>query len=132
MFVSKLNIMQEITKAQEEILRILWEIEEGVVTDVIASLADPKPAYNTVSTVIRVLEKKGYVDHKTYGKTHVYYPTVSKKEYAQYVMKDSLKSFFNGSLKQAVSFFVNQKDASVAELEELKQIIEIEIENQKK
>lgn len=124
--------MQELTKAQEEILRILWEIEEGVVSDVIARLADPKPAYNTVSTVIRVLEKKKYVSHKTYGKTHVYYPVVSKKEYAHYVMKDSLKSFFNGSLKQAVSFFVNQKDASVAELEELKQIIEMEIKNQKK
>lgn len=124
--------MQELTKAQEEILRILWEIEEGVVSDVIARLADPKPAYNTVSTVIRVLEKKNYVSHKTYGKTHVYYPVVSKKEYAHYVMKDSLKSFFNGSLKQAVSFFVNQKDASVAELEELKQIIEMEIKNQKK
>lgn len=124
--------MQEITKAQEEILRILWEIEEGVVTDVIAELPDPKPAYNTVSTVIRVLEKKGYVAHKTFGKTHVYYPVVGKKEYTHYILKDSLKSFFNGSLKQAVSFFVNQKDASVAELEELKQIIETEIENQKK
>ncbi len=124
--------MQEITKAQEEILRVLWEIEEGVVSDVIAQLPDPKPAYNTVSTVIRVLEKKNYMGHKTYGKTHVYYPLVSKKAYAHYVMKDSLKSFFNGSLKQAVSFFVDQKDASVAELEELKQIIEIEIENQKK
>lgn len=124
--------MQEITKAQEEILRVLWEIEEGVVSDVIARLPDPKPAYNTVSTVIRVLEKKNYVTHKTYGKTHVYYPIISKKEYTHYVLKDSLKSFFNGSLQQAVSFFVNQKDASVAELEELKQIIEKEIENQKK
>jgi predicted transcriptional regulator len=124
--------MQEITKAQEEILQVLWEIREGVVTDVIAKLPDPKPAYNTVSTVIRVLEKKQYVNHKTYGKTHVYYPIVSKKAYAQHVLKDSLKSFFNGSLKQAVSFFVKQKDASVAELEELKQIIEQEIENQKK
>lgn len=124
--------MLEITKAQEEILRVLWEIEEGVVSDVIAELPDPKPAYNTVSTVIRVLEKKNYVTHKTYGKTHVYYPIIGKKEYAQHVLKDSLKSFFNGSLKQAVSFFVNQKDASVAELEELKQLIETEIENQKK
>lgn len=124
--------MQEITKAQEEILRVLWEIEEGVVSDVIARLPDPKPAYNTVSTVIRVLEKKNYVTHKAYGKTHVYYPIISKKEYTHYVLKDSLKSFFNGSLQQAVSFFVNQKDASVAELEELKQIIEKEIENQKK
>lgn len=124
--------MQELTKAQEEILKVLWELEEGVVSDVIDRMGDPKPAYNTVSTVIRVLEKKNYVAHKTYGKTHVYYPVVSKKEYAHYVMKDSLKSFFNGSVKQAVSFFVKQKDASISELEELKLLIEAEIENQKK
>jgi predicted transcriptional regulator len=124
--------MQELTKAQEEILRVLWEIEEGVVTDVIARLPEPKPAYNTVSTVIKVLERKEFVSHKVYGKTHVYFPIVSKKEYAGFVMKDSLKGFFNGSVKQAVSFFVKHKDASISELEELKELIELEIEKQKK
>jgi BlaI family penicillinase repressor len=123
--------MQEITKAQEQILKVLWEIEEGVVTDIINRLPDPKPAYNTVSTVVKVLEKKGYVDHRVYGKTHVYYPVVSKKQYAGFVMKDSLKGLFNGSVTQAVSFFVKQKDASLAELEELKSMIEKEIANQK-
>lgn len=124
--------MQELTKAQEEILKVLWEIEEGVVTDVITKLPDPKPAYNTVSTVLKVLEKKDFVSHKVYGKTHVYFPIVTKKEYAQFVLKDSLKSFFNGSVQQAVSFFVKQKDASISELEELKKLIELEIEKQKK
>ncbi len=123
--------MQELTRAQEEILKILWEIEEGVVTDVIAKISDPKPAYNTVSTVIKVLEKKEFVTHKVYGKTHVYFPIVSKKEYAHFVLKDSLKGFFNGSIQQAVSYFVKQKDASISELEELKQLIEQEIEKHK-
>ncbi|MGD2035450.1 MAG: BlaI/MecI/CopY family transcriptional regulator [Bacteroidales bacterium] len=124
--------MQELTKAQEEILKVLWEIEEGVVNDVIERLPHPRPAYNTVSTVIKVLEKKSYASHRSYGKTYVYFPTVSKKEYARFVLKDSLKSFFNGSVRQAVSFFVRQKNTSIAELEELKQLIEKEIENQKK
>src|SRR5262245_47643155 len=76
------HTMEEITKAQEEVLRALWEINEGAVADVIAKLPKPKPAYTTVATVIKVLEKKGYVDHKTFGNTHVYYPLVSKEDYA--------------------------------------------------
>ena len=123
--------MQELTKAQEEILRILWDIEEGVVSDIIEKLPIPKPAYNTVSTVVKVLEKKGYVSHRTYGKTHVYFPLVKKKQYAQFIMRDAVKGLFDGSLKQAVSFFVKQKDASVSDLEEIKQLIEKKIESQK-
>lgn len=123
--------MEEITKAQEEILKILWEIKEGAVSDVVKQLPEPRPAYNTVSTVIRVLEKKKYVDHKVYGKTHVYYPVVSRKEYTHYVLKDSLKGLFNNSLNQAVSYFVKQKNVSIGELEELKNLINKEIEKQK-
>jgi BlaI family transcriptional regulator, penicillinase repressor len=123
--------MKEITKAQEDILKAIWEIKEGAIADVLDILPEPKPAYNTVATVIKVLEKKDYVAHKTYGKTHVYYAIVSKKEYGNYVLKDAFKSFFNGSLNQMVSFFVNDKDVSINELEELKKMIEIELINQK-
>jgi len=123
--------MQELTKAQEEILQILWEITEGVVTDVIDRLPEPKPAYNTVSTVIRVLEKKGYVSHKVYGKTHVYFASVSKQEYRQHALGGTMKTFFNNSLNQLVSFFVKQKTLSINELEELKKLIDAEIEKQK-
>lgn len=119
--------MEELTKSQEEILKVLWEINEGVVADVVNKLPVPKPAYNTVSTVIKVLEKKGYVSHKVYGKTYVYYPIVSQKDYAKFFFKDSLKSIFNNSLNQAVSFFVKQKKVSLTELEELKNMIEEEI-----
>lgn len=123
--------MQELTKAQEEILQILWEIKEGVVTDVIEYLPNPKPAYNTVSTVIRVLEKKEYVSHKVYGKTHVYFPIVSKQEYRKHFINGSLKGFFNNSVNQLVSFFVKQKKLSLNELEELRKLIDEEIEKQK-
>ncbi len=124
--------MKEITKAQEEILRVLWDIREGVVTDFIDKLPDPKPAYNTVSTVIKVLEKKGYVSHKVYGKTFVYFPLVSKEDYAQYTFSNSYMQLFNGSLNQVVSFFVKEDKVSLKELEELKNYLETEIEKQKK
>jgi predicted transcriptional regulator len=124
--------MQELTKAQEEILQLLWEIKEGVVTDVIEKIPEPKPAYNTVSTVIRVLEKKGYVTHKVYGKTHVYFPKVSKQEYKQHTLGETVRSFFDNSANQLLSFFVKQKNLSVKELEELRKIIDAEIDKQKK
>ena len=124
--------MKEITKAQEEILRVLWAIGEGAVSNVMDKLPDPKPAYNTVSTVIKVLEKKGYVSHKEFGKTYVYFPVVSKDEYARYAVKNSYTQLFNGSLNQIVAFFVKQDKVSLKELEELKNYIEIEIEKQKK
>jgi BlaI family transcriptional regulator, penicillinase repressor len=122
--------MKEITKAQEDILKAVWEIKEGAVSDVLEALPEPRPAYNTVATVIKVLEKKGYLMHKSYGKTNVYSAVVSKKEYGQHVLKDTFKSFFNGSLNQLVSSFVKNKDVSISELEELKRFIEIELDKQ--
>ena len=123
--------MKEITKAQEDLLKALWEIKEGAISDLLDSLEEPKPAYNTVATVIKVLEKKGYVSHKTYGKTHVYFAVVSKKDYAQHLLKDTFKGLFNGSLNLMVSSFVKNKDVSLRELEELKEMLEKEIENKK-
>jgi BlaI family transcriptional regulator, penicillinase repressor len=123
--------MKELTKAQEDILKALWEIKDGAVSDVLDKLKEPKPAYNTVATVIKVLEKKGYVAHKTYGKTNVYSALVTKQEYTQNLMKGTLKGLFNGSFNQMMSFFVKNKDVSINELEELKNILEQEIEKQK-
>jgi len=123
--------MKEITKAQEDLLKALWEIKEGAVSDVLEKLPEPRPAYNTVATVIKVLEKKGYVAHRTYGKTNVYYALVSKRDYAQHIMKDTFKGLFNGSLNQMVSAFVKSKDISLNELEELKDILEKEIKNKR-
>jgi predicted transcriptional regulator len=124
--------MKEITKAQEDILKALWEIGDGAVSDVLDILPEPKPAYNTVATVIKVLEKKGYVNHKTYGKTNVYFPLVAKKEYAGSILKDTFKNFFNGSLNLMFSQFVKGKKVSLNELEELRKLLDNEIENYKK
>jgi BlaI family transcriptional regulator, penicillinase repressor len=126
------STMKEITKAQEDILKALWVVNEGAVSDILDQLPDPKPAYNTVATVIKVLEKKGYISHKTFGKTNVYYAVVSKQEYAQHLLKDTVKGLFNGSLHQMFSYFVKDKNLSIHELEELKLLLEQEITHQKK
>ena len=123
--------MQEITKAQEDILKVLWIKKEGAISDLLDILPNPKPAYNAVATVIKVLEKKKYVSHKTFGKTNVYFALISRKEYGQYVLKDAFKGLYNNSLNQMVSGFVKGKDVSLNELEELKQMIEIQIKKQK-
>jgi len=124
--------MKEITKAQEDILKAIWEIENGAVTDVLEMLPEPKPAYTTVATVIKVLERKGYVAHRTYGKTHVYYALITRKEYADHIVKEAFTGFFNSSLNQLVSPFIKNREISVTELEELKKMLESEIKKQKK
>jgi predicted transcriptional regulator len=123
--------MKEITKAQEDLLKALWENREGAISDVLDILEEPKPAYNTVATVIKVLEKKGYVSHKTFGKTHVYYAVVSKKEYAQHLIKDTFTGLFTSSLHLLVSPFVTREDLSLPELEDLNEMLAKEIESKK-
>ena len=123
--------MKELTKAQEEILKAIWKTKEGAVSDIIQNLSFPKPVYNTVATVVKVLEKKGYVTHKTYGKTNVYSPVISKTEYTRHIAKNTVKGLFNGSLNQFVSNFLRNKDMSIQEMEELKELIEQEIKNKK-
>lgn len=124
--------MQEITKAQEDVLKAVWEIESGAVSDVLGNLPDPKPAYNTVATVIKVLERKGYLGHKTYGKTNVYFALISRSDYAQYIVRDAFTGLFNKSINQMVSPLIKNREIGIAELEELKQIVESEIKRQKK
>ncbi|KPK81596.1 MAG: hypothetical protein AMS27_15360 [Bacteroides sp. SM23_62_1] len=124
--------MREITKAQEDILKALWAVGDGAVTDVIEKLPEPRPAYNTVATVLKVLEKKGYISHKVYGKTHVYYPVISRREYAQFILKNKIGGLLDDSLNQIVTFFVKNKNISLQELEELKGTLEKEIEKQRK
>ena len=112
--VSK-NRIQELTSAELEIMQVLWRIGAGVVRDILEELVAPKPAYNTVSTIVRILEKKGFVGHKAYGKTHEYYPLVTKDDYARRYMDQVLSSFFGGSVSRLVSFFSEHKAISVEE-----------------
>lgn len=123
--------MKELTKAEEQVMQILWKIEKGFVKDLLEHFDSPKPAYNTVSTIIRILEKKGYVAHEAYGKTHQYYPLLSKEEYSKSFLKGFMSNYFGSSFKQLVSFFSRESDLSVQELEEIKKLMEKEIEKKK-
>lgn len=124
--------MKELTKAEEQIMHILWKLGEGVVNDVIEQMPEPKPAYNTVSTIIRIMEKKGFVDHKAYGKTHVYFPLTSKKEYTRSYMKNFMSSYFGNSFREMVSFFAKEDKMSVSEIEELMEDIKKDIKEEKR
>ena len=110
---------KELTKAEEQVMQHLWDLEKGFVKDILAQMPEPKPAYNTVSTIIRILEEKGFVGHRAYGKTHEYFPVVSKEEYSRFSAGNLLSNYFNGSVKELVSFFVNERKLDVNELDEI-------------
>lgn len=120
-----------LTRAEEEIMQILWQLERGVVKDIIEKMPDPKPAYNTVSTIIRILESKGFVDHKAYGKTHEYFPLVSKDDYSKRFMKGFMKGYFNNSFHKMVSFFSSSEDIDIKELEATMNLMKQQLENRK-
>ena len=121
-----------LTKAEEQIMQFLWEMEEGIVKDIRNRFDDPKPARNTVSTVVRILEKKGYVGHKAYGNLHVYYPLVSKKEYSKSQLFGLMENYFDNSFPALASFFAREKDLSIKELEELMNDTRKELSKRKK
>nr|WP_293834839.1 BlaI/MecI/CopY family transcriptional regulator [uncultured Arsenicibacter sp.] len=111
--------VRELTKAEEEIMRVLWRLERGFVKDVLNELPDPKPAYNTVSTIIRILEKKELVGYTAYGKTHEYFPLITEEQYRRFQTEQLMANYFDNSLKKLVSFFVKEKDVSLGEADEI-------------
>ncbi|TAL69903.1 MAG: BlaI/MecI/CopY family transcriptional regulator [Bacteroidetes bacterium] len=126
--------MRELTKAEEQVMHILWKLRKAYVKDVIAELPEPKPAYNTVSTIIRILEKKGFVEHEIFGNTHRYFPAVSKKDYTKGFLKGFVKNYFENSYQQMVSFFAKENNLNLNDLEDIKQLIDnqIKIKKEKK
>jgi predicted transcriptional regulator len=123
--------MNRLTRAEEQVMQILWDMGEGMTKDVISRFPVPKPAYNTVSTVIRVLEKKGFVDHKAYGKTHVYYPAIEKEAYAKIQFMGFMKDYFNNSFPRMAAFFAREKNIDISEMEDILKMTEEEIKNLK-
>ena len=109
----------QLIRAEEQIMQILWDLGEGLVRDIRDRFEDPKPARNTVSTVVRILEKKGFVGHKACGNVHVYFPVVSKSEYSGSQLSGLMENYFNNSFPAMASFFVSHMDLSIGELEEL-------------
>ena len=110
--------IRELTKAEEEIMRVLWQLRKGFVKDVLVELPPPKPAYNTVSTIIRILEKKELVGYTAYGKTHEYYPLITEEEYRRFQTEQLMANYFDNSLKKLVSCFVQDKNKTQSEADD--------------
>jgi predicted transcriptional regulator len=122
--------MKELTKAEEQIMQLLWELEKAFVKDIIEQIPEPKPAYNTVSTIIRILEKKGFVGYKAYGKTHEYFPLVSRKDYTRSFMKNFMRNYFSGSFQEMVSFFAKEDNMSLSDLDELMEDVKRDLQTE--
>jgi len=111
--------MKTLTKAEEQIMQVLWELGKTSVSKVIDQLPEPKPAYNTVSTIIRILENKEFVGHEQKGRGYLYFPLVGKKVYSQQTAKKLADNYFEGSFKSMVSFFIKEKNMDIEELEDI-------------
>jgi predicted transcriptional regulator len=116
-----------LTKAEEQVMKILWNLKEGVVKDVVEGFDEPQPAYTTVATVLTVLEKKGFVSRKKIGNVNLFFPEISKKEYTGFQFKTLLSDYFNGSFPKMATFFAKENNLSIAELEEMLRITESEL-----
>ena len=126
------NKPRELTRAEEEVMQILWELRKGFVKDLVERYKEPRPAYNTVSTLIRILEQKGFVSHTAFGKTHEYYPLVSKDEYRRQFLNSMISDYFSGSFKQLVSFFAREEKMNRKEMEELLNLMKDEYRSKTK
>jgi BlaI family penicillinase repressor len=116
--------MERLTRKEEEAMKILWKAKKGFVKDLLELHPEPKPHYNTFSTLVRGLEEKGYTGHKAYGKNHQYFPMVKKEEYRKSFMKKAVSDYFGSSYKNVVSFFVDEKKLDADDLREIIKLIE--------
>ena len=108
-----------LTKAEEEIMQVLWKLEKAFIKDIVDELPEPKPHYNTVSTIIKILEDKGFAGHESFGKSNRYFPEVKKDDYTKKTMTQFLKGYFEGSYANMLSFFAKEMDISIEELESI-------------
>ena len=115
----KSNTVPSLTKAEEEIMQYIWQLERCTVADILEKLGKPTPPHSTISSIVRILEKKGYVDHKAYGRTYEYFPIVSKDGMLRNRLKNLVSQYFGGSPDALVSFLVEEKDLSLADLRTL-------------
>lgn len=118
--------LKQLTRAEEQVMQVLWKLKKAFVKEIIEELPQPKPAYNTVSTIVRILESKGFVKHRTYGKSHRYEPAVSKTDYQKFTTDSLMAKYFDHSHKKLLSFFVKEKNIKVSELEKILETIKKE------
>lgn len=116
--------IKELTRAEEQLMQILWQLEKGFVKDVMEHLPEPKPAYNTVSTIIRILEAKGFVAYNPFGKSHQYYPIISKEQYQNFATDKLMQGYFNNSVQHMFSYFVKKEKIDLKEADEIIKLIE--------
>ena len=109
--------MKQLTKAEEDIMQILWKLKKANVKTIIEEFPEPKPAYNTVSTIVRILENKGFVDYEKEGKGHIYFPLLQQQDYSNQSINSLVDNYFQGSFKSMVPFFMKKNDISLKELE---------------
>jgi predicted transcriptional regulator len=127
-----MKTLKSLTKAEEQIMQILWNLKEGVVKDVVDEFEEPKPAYTTVATVLTVLEKKGFVARKKVGNVNLFLPEISKKEYTGFQFKSLLSDYFNGSFPKMATFFAKENNLGIKDLEEILKAAEQELNNENK
>jgi len=106
-----------LTKAEEQVMQVLWKLESAYLKDIIDEMPAPKPHNNTIATIIKILIDKGYINHEVHGRVHCYAPVISKEEYSSSSIKTLVEGYFEGSFGDVVSFMVKQKDLKVADLE---------------
>ena len=122
--------MNRLTKAEEQVMQIVWSLKEAVVKDVVDQFDEPRPAYTTVATVLRVLKKKGFLGHKAIGNTHLFYPIVTKKDYTRFQFKYLLEDYFQGSFPKLATFFAHENNLSISELESMLKQAEAELQKE--
>ncbi|NQZ75876.1 MAG: BlaI/MecI/CopY family transcriptional regulator [Ekhidna sp.] len=123
--------MKELTKAEEQLMQILWGLEKAYLKDIVEKYPEPAPAYTTISTVVNVLVKKGFIGFNTHGKSREYYPMLSKDKYTRQSVNGLMTSFFDNSAKKFASFFASQEELSVEELQEIRKLIDEQIKQRK-
>lgn len=124
--------MKQLTRAEEQVMQVLWTLKSAYVRDILDKFPEPKPAYNTVSTIIRILEKKGFVGYNAHGKSHEYFPLITKKIYRKQYFKGFVQNYFENSYQSLTSFFTKEQNLSLKELEEIRLLIDQEIERKSK
>jgi predicted transcriptional regulator len=124
--------MKQLTKAEEQVMQYLWSLDKAFLKDLVESFPEPRPAYTTISTVIRVLVKKGFIGFKTYGKIHEYYPLIEKEDYLKEQFDEVAQDYFSGSLAKMASFLTRDEDLDINELEHIRRIIDEQISRKKK
>ena len=123
--------MKQLTRAEEQIMQVLWKLEKAFVKDIVKEMPRPRPAYNTVSTIVRILEKKGFVSFKAFGKSHEYFALISKADYRKNQFGGFVKNYFEDSYQSLTSFFTREENLSLEELEEIQKLIAEEINKKK-